>query len=282
MVKSTNHSQQASARAFDFWDSGPVNVAGKVVVVTGGARGIGRALARRFASAQAEAVIVADLDDAGASSVASEIAGTSIACDVSKEADVKMLVDRVEADHGHIDIFCSNAGIAVGGGPEAPTDQWQRIWDVNVMSHVFVARHALPGMLARREGYILGTVSAAGLLNHVFAAPYGVTKAAALSFFEWLSIAHGDEGIRISCLCPQGVKTDMLAAERRLGLEFLTANALEPERVAEIVLEGIRDETFLILPHPEVAEYFRRKATDYDRWIRGMRRLRAGILSASS
>jgi NAD(P)-dependent dehydrogenase (short-subunit alcohol dehydrogenase family) len=259
-----------------------VDVRGRVVIVTGGANGIGRAIARRVAAAGARSVIVADRDADGASAVAAEIGGVAVTCDVSREQDVKVLVDRVETDHGRIDIFCSNAGIAVGGGPEAPTDQWQRIWDVNVMSHVFVARHVLPAMLARGEGYILGTVSAAGLLNHVLAAPYGVTKAAALSFFEWLSIAHGDQGIRVSCLCPQGVKTDMLAAERRLGLEFLTANALEPEVVAEVVLQGIADETFLILPHPEVAEYFRRKAGDYDRWIKGMRRLRAGILSASS
>jgi short-subunit dehydrogenase len=149
------------------------------------------------------------------------------------------------------------------------------------MAHIYVARHVLPGMLARKEGYILGTVSAAGLLNHMFAAPYGVTKAAALSFFEWLSIAHGDEGIRVSCLCPQGVKTDMLAAERRQGLDFLTATALEPDQVAEIVLQGIRDEKFLILPHPEVAEYFNRKATDYDRWLKGMRRLRATVVAAN-
>ncbi len=259
-----------------------MDVRGRVVVVTGGANGIGRAIARRMAAAGAQSVIVADVDAAGASTVAAEISGAAVACDVSRESDVKMLVDRVEADQGRIDIFCSNAGIGVGGGPEAPTDQWQRIWEVNVMSHVFVARHVLPGMLARREGYILGTVSAAGLLNHLFAAPYGVTKAAALSFFEWISIAHGDQGIRVSCLCPQGVKTDMLAAERRLGLEFLTANALEPEVVADLVLQGLADERFLILPHPEVAEYFRRKAGDYDRWIKGMRRLRAGILSASS
>lgn len=254
---------------------------GRVIVVTGGAKGIGRALATRFASAGAEAVIVADLDVDGASAVAREIGGTAIRCDVSRESDVKQLIDRVQADHGRIDIFCSNAGIAVGGGPEAPNEHWQRIWDVNLMSHVFVARHALPGMLSRGEGYLLGTVSAAGLLNHVFAAPYGVTKAAALSLFEWLSIAHGAEGIRVSCLCPQGVKTDMLAAEKRLGLEFLTDNALEPQAVAEIVLQGIRDERFLILPHPEVADYFRRKADDYDRWLNGMRRLRAKIISAS-
>ncbi len=249
-------------------------------MVTGGAKGIGRALASRFAGAGAKAVIVADVDVEGASAVAREIGGTAFKCDVSIESDVKQLVDRVEAERGRIDIFCSNAGIGVGGGPEAPNEEWQRIWDVNVMSHVFVARHALPRMLNRNDGYLLGTVSAAGLLNHVFAAPYGVTKAAALSLFEWLSIAHGAQGIRVSCLCPQGVKTDMLAAERRHGLEFLTANALEPEAVAEAVLEGIRDERFLILPHPEVAEYFRRKADDYDRWLNGMRRLRASILSA--
>jgi NAD(P)-dependent dehydrogenase (short-subunit alcohol dehydrogenase family) len=200
---------------------------------------------------------------------------------VSKEADVAELVEKVHIAKGRIDVFCSNAGIGVGGGPEAAASDWQRIWEVNVMAHVYVARHALPDMLARKEGYLLGTVSAAGLLNHMFAAPYGVTKAAALSFFEWLSIAHGDDGIRVSCLCPQGVKTDMLAAERRQGLDFLTAAALEPDQVAEIVLQGIREEKFLILPHPEVAQYFSRKATDYDRWLKGMRRLRANILAAS-
>jgi NAD(P)-dependent dehydrogenase (short-subunit alcohol dehydrogenase family) len=250
-----------------------MDVTGRVVVVTGGAKGIGRALATRFASAGAEAVVVADIDLDGASVVAQEIRGSAVRCDVSRESDVKELVDGVEAERGRIDIFCSNAGIAVGGGPEAPDDQWQRIWDVNLMSHVFVARHTLPAMLKRGEGYLLGTVSAAGLLNHVFAAPYGVTKAAALSLFEWLSIAHGAQGIRVSCLCPQGVKTDMLAAERKLGLNF--------QAVAEIVLQGIHDEKFLILPHPEVADYFRRKAEDYDRWLRGMRRMRVSITPAS-
>ena len=259
-----------------------MDATGRVIVVTGGARGIGRALANRFASAGAEAVVVADIDFDGATEVANSIRGSAIQCDVSRESDVEQLVDKVQQEHGRIDIFCSNAGIAVAGGPEAPTDEWQRIWDVNLMRHVFVARHVLPAMLARGEGYILGTVSAAGLLNHVFAAPYGVTKAAALSLFEWLSIAHGEQGIRISCLCPQGVKTEMLAAERRQGLEFLTEGALEPAAVAEIVLQGLRDERFLILPHPEVAEYFRRKAGDYDRWLKGMRRLRANIISASS
>ena len=254
----------------------------RVVVVTGAARGIGRALATRFASEGAKAVIVVDIDAEGARSAAADIGATAMRCDVAREDDVTDLVQQIEAAHGRIDIFCSNAGIAVGGGPEASNADWQRIWDVNVMSHVYVARHVLPGMLVRKEGYLVGTVSAAGLLNHVFAAPYGATKAAALSFFEWLSIAHGDDGIRVSCLCPQGVKTDMLALERsRLGIDFLEAGALEPEAVATAVVEGIRAERFLILPHPEVADFFKRKADDYDRWLRGMRRLRANLLASA-
>jgi len=257
-----------------------MELTGKVIVVTGAARGIGRALARRFAADRAKAVVVVDIDGDGARALAEEIGATSVRCDVSREADIVRLVRQVDETHGRIDIFCSNAGIAVGGGPEAENEDWQRIWEVNVMAHVYVARHVVPGMLARKEGYLVGTVSAAGLLNHMFAAPYGVTKSAALSFFEWLAIAHGDDGIRVSCLCPQGVKTDMLEAERRqLKTDFLTAGALEPEAVAEAVAKGIGDERFLILPHPEVAEYFRRKADDYDRWLRGMRRLRHDLLS---
>lgn len=255
---------------------------GKVVVVTGAARGIGRALATRLASEPTSAVVAVDIDGDGAASVAAHIGATAMQCDVSHEEDVARLIRDVEREHGRIDVFCSNAGIAVAGGPEAEDADWQRIWEVNVMSHVYVARHLIPHMLARHEGYIVGTVSAAGLLNHIFAAPYGVTKAAALSLFEWLAIAHGDEGVRISCLCPQGVKTDMLAAEtRQLGMSFLGAGALEPEAVAQAVVEGIAAERFLILPHPEVAEYVRRKAGDYDRWLRGMRRLRANLLEAA-
>jgi NAD(P)-dependent dehydrogenase (short-subunit alcohol dehydrogenase family) len=259
-----------------------MELTGKVVVVTGGARGIGRALVRRFANESPEALVVADLNGQGAKTVADEVGGDSVQCDVSREADVRQLVERVEASHRRIDVLCSNAGIAIGGGPEARDQDWQRIWEVNVMAHVYVARHVLPGMLARRQGYLVGTVSAAGLLNHFFAAPYGVTKAAALSLFEWLAIAHGDHGIRVSCVCPQGVKTDMLAAERsQLGIDFLTAGALEPEAVADSVVAGIAAERFLILPHPEVADYFRRKADDYDRWLRGMRRLRRSLLDAT-
>ena len=254
----------------------------RVVVVTGAARGIGRALAVRFAKERPRAVVVVDVDGDAAEAVAAEIGGTAIRCDVSRDEDVARMATEVEKAHGAIDVFCSNAGIAVAGGPEASDEDWQHIWDVNVMSHVYVARHVLPGMLKRGHGYLLGTVSAAGLLNHVLAAPYGVTKAAALSLFEWLAIAHGDEGIRVSCLCPMGVKTQMLAAEReQLGTDFLTAGALEPEVVAQAVVDGIAAERFLILPHPEVAEFFQRKASDYDRWLRGMRRMRAGLLSSA-
>ena len=259
-----------------------MELTGRVVVVTGAARGIGRALARRFVSEGPEAVVIADIDGRAAAATADEIDAMSVGCDVSREAEVQRLSEHVISKYGRIDIFCSNAVIAVGGGAEAPYSEWQRIWEFNVMAHVYVARHVLPGMLARGEGYLLGTISAAGLLNQLFAAPYGVTKAAALSFFEWLAIAHGDDGIRVSCLCPQGVKTDMLAQERsRLGIDFLTAGALEPDAVAEAVVQGIHNERFLILPHPEVAEYFRRKADDHDRWLRGMRRLRGSLLASA-
>ena len=258
-----------------------MELTGRGIVITGGARGIGLAVARRFIAERPRFLVLADVDEERVRTVAQEIGAIAMKCDVSQESDVERLVSQVESTHGPIDVFCSNAGIAVGGGPEASDREWQRIWDVNVMAHVYVARHLLPGMLARGHGYLLGTISAAALLNHPFAAPYAVSKAAALSFFEWLAIAHGDEGIRVSCLCPLGVKTDMLAQERDRGLDFLTADALEPDAVAEAVVEGIREERFLILPHPEVAEHFGRKASDYDRWIRGMRRLRARVLAAS-
>ena len=251
-----------------------MDVRGKIAVVTGGGSGIGRALAVRLAAAGAS-VTVADIDREAAEVVAKEIGGRAVTADVSREFDIQNLVAKVTQADGRIDLFCSNAGIAVAGGPEASDADWRRIWDVNVMSHVYVARAVVPAMLEQGQGYLLGTVSAAGLLNHIAAMPYGVTKAAALSLFEWLSIAHGDAGLRVSVLCPQGVRTRMLQLEGERG--FLQAGALEPERVADIVLEAIRDERFLILPHPEVADYFQRKAGDYDRWLRGMRRLRQRV-----
>jgi NAD(P)-dependent dehydrogenase (short-subunit alcohol dehydrogenase family) len=249
---------------------------GRVVVVTGGGSGIGAALARRFASAGAEAVIVSDINPASAAAVADEIGGTAVAADVSVEADVQHLVEQTVAAHGRIDIYCSNAGIALGGGPEAPDEDWQRSWEVHVMAHVYAARALLPAMLERSDGYIVGTASAAGLLNHVLAAPYGATKAAGLSFLEWLSIAYGDRGVRVSALCPQGVKTPMMAQP---GGNFLLPGALEPEQVADAVIAAVREERFLISPHADTLEFFMRKASDYDRWLRGMRRMREHVLA---
>jgi NAD(P)-dependent dehydrogenase (short-subunit alcohol dehydrogenase family) len=252
-----------------------VKIAGAVVVVTGGGNGIGRALCRRFEAEDAAAIVVADVDAAAARLVASEIGGDAVATDVSREADLVDLVHETIAKHAHIDLFCSNAGIAVHGGEETDDRDWQRSWGVNVMSHVYGARAALPGMLARGSGYFLHTVSAAGLLTHPHSATYAVTKHAALAFAEWLSIAYGDRGIKVSALCPQGVKTDMLKrAEAETG-HFLIDGAIEPEQVADDVVKGLAEERFLILPHPEVAEYVRRKAGDPDRWLRGMRRLRS-------
>ena len=201
----------------------------KVAVVTGGASGIGRALCRRFAAEGARGVVVADVDAAGATTVAEEIRGLAVRADVSREDDVIELIKRATAAYGAIDLFCSNAGIALEGGVETPDNDWQRIWDVNVMAHVYAARAVLPGMLARGGGYLLQTASAAGLLTQIGSAPYAVTKHAAVAFAEWLAITYGDRGIRVSCLCPQGVRTNMLAeAESGTG-RFLLEGALEPE-----------------------------------------------------
>jgi NAD(P)-dependent dehydrogenase (short-subunit alcohol dehydrogenase family) len=254
-----------------------VEVSGRSVIVTGGGSGIGAALCRAFASAGAAGVVIGDVNSAAAEAVAHEVNGVAVATDVTDESAVRALVAVAVERHGRVDIYCSNAGIAIGGGPEAPDDAWQRSWEVHVMAHVYAARAVLPAMLERGEGYILGTVSAAGLLNHVAAAPYAVTKAAGLSFLEWLAIAHGARGIRISALCPQGVRTPMLALAGEK--DFLFAGALEADVVAANVLEALRDETFLILPHPEVREFFARKASDYDRWLRGMQRLREHIVA---
>ncbi|HEY8739001.1 MAG TPA: SDR family oxidoreductase [Candidatus Dormibacteraeota bacterium] len=252
-----------------------MEVEGQVIVVTGGGSGIGAALCRRFAADGAAAVVVADINAAGAEAVAGEIGGRAVRTDVTVEADVASLVESTISEHGRIDLFCSNAGVGLGAGPESPDSEWRTSFDVHVMGHVYAARALLPGWQRAGRGYILGTVSAAGLLNQVLSAPYGVTKAAALSFFEWLAIAYGDEGIGVSALCPQGVRTPMLGLGES---QFLQAGALEPEFVAGVVVEALREERFLVLPHPEVAEYFSRKATDYDRWIRGMRRLRAKLV----
>jgi|SRR5579864_1941510 len=249
----------------------------KVVVVTGGGHGIGRALCRRFAAEGARTVVVADIDHEAARKVAAEIGCYDFAVNVASESEVQLLVDDVLKKHGQIDLFCSNAGIGVDGGCAVPDRDWQRIWEINVMAHVYAARAVLPGMLARKDGYLLQTVSAAGLLTQIGSAPYAVTKHAALSLAEWLSVTYGDQGIKVSALCPQGVKTRMLEQAEFGGGAFLMAGALEPGQVAEAVVKGLESEQFLILPHPEVLEYIRRKANDYDRWLRGMRRLQATV-----
>lgn len=255
----------------------------RVAVVTGGANGIGRALCRRFATEGARGVIVADLELSGAAEVAAEIGGLAVQADVGRETDVNRLVETATAAYGQIDLFCSNAGISgTPGGVEIPNDQWQQIWEINVMSHIFAARAVLPSMLARGEGYLLQTISAAGLLTQMGSAHYAVTKHAALAFAEWLSVTHGDAGIRVSALCPQGVRTRMLDEFDPNAVEFLRESALDPEEVAEAVVKGLADESFLILPHPEVAEYFRRKGADYERWLRGMRRLQAQITEGTN
>ena len=251
---------------------------GKVVVVTGGATGIGRALCRRFAAEKPKGIVVADIDVKGAEQVAKEIGGLAVRTDVSVERDMIQLVNRTKAAYGPIDLFCSNAGIGLGGGVEVPNEGWERIWGINVMAHIYAARAVLPDMLARGEGYLLNTVSAAGLLTSIGSAPYSVTKHAALGLAEWLAITHREAGIKVSCICPQGVRTNMLLGQDGGKSNFLTEGAVEPEKVAEDVIVGLAEERFLILPHPEVAEYFRRKASDYDRWLQGMRRLQARVL----
>jgi NAD(P)-dependent dehydrogenase (short-subunit alcohol dehydrogenase family) len=248
----------------------------KVAVVTGGANGIGRALCRRFAAEGARVVIV-DLQADPAAALANETGASALRADVSNQADLARVVNEVTASHGRIDLFCSNAGVGAKGGVEAPDETWERSWQINVMAHVYAARAVLPGMLARRDGYLLQTVSAAGLLTQLGSAPYAVTKHAALGFAEWLAITYGDQGIRVSALCPQAVRTGMLRRAEFGGGSFLLDTALEPEQVAEAVVQGLEAERFLILPHPEVAEYFQRKASDYEHRLRGMRRLQANM-----
>lgn len=252
-----------------------MKVQGKVVVVTGGATGIGRALCQRFKQEGARGIVVADIDASGIETVAQEVGGVAVKTNVAVEADVVNLVNTAKDKFGQIDLFCSNAGIIRPGGVNTPNDVWQNVWDVNVMAHVYAARAVLPDMLARGEGYLLQTASAAGLLSQIGSATYSVSKHAAVAFAEWVALTHGDQGIKVSVLCPQGVRTKMLLGETGEKQSFLAAGSVSAEEVAECVVKGLETEQFLILPHPEVLEYFRRKSSDYDRWLSGMRRLQA-------
>lgn len=249
-----------------------MRVKDQVVVVTGGASGIGRAMCRRFAADGARKVVVADRDGDGARRVAQEIGGDGRQVDVARESDLVALIDHTEASHGPIALFCSNAGIGIAGGAEVADSEWQRIWEINVMSHIYAARHLVPRMAKRGGGYLLNTASAAGLLSQIGSAPYAVTKHAAVSFAEWIAITHGREGIKVSVLCPQAVRTAMTASNPD-GVASVDG-MIEPEQVAEVVTQALDEERFLVLPHPVVEQYIQRKAGDYDRWIRGMQKLR--------
>ncbi|MGN6694376.1 MAG: SDR family oxidoreductase [Aquihabitans sp.] len=254
----------------------------RVAVVTGGAKGIGFALAQAFLDEGARHVVVADLAQADVDAAASSLGerASGVAVDVSDRAGIAALVAGVEDEHGPIDLFVSNAGIGTGAGVDASDEVWDRIWKVNVLAHVYAAEAVLPSMLARGEGYLLSTASAAGLLSQIGDLPYSATKHAAVAVAEWLAITYGSQGITVSCLCPQGVRTDLLA--NAMGISsvetVVSQGLLEPADVARSVVDAVRAEEFLILPHPEVAEYYRRRATDPDRWLAGMARLQARIL----
>lgn len=259
-----------------------MKIEGKVIVVTGAARGIGRAMAERFVKEGAEAVVVSDIDAAELESTASRIGAAAVPADVASEAAVNDLIAQVETRFGAIDLFCSNAGVSQPGGVEVSDADFERVFDINYRSHLYAARNLVPKMTARGNGYLLNTASAAGVLTQIGSAPYAVTKHAAVALAEWLAVTHGDEGLKVSVLCPQGVRTRLLLGADGKRENFLIPGAIEPSDVARCVIEGLDKERFLILPHPEVAEYMRRKAGDPDRWIRGMRKLQARIRENAS
>lgn len=260
-----------------------MQVRDKIVLITGGASGIGRALAMRFHQEGARGVAVADLNGDGAREVATRVDGLALTVDVSREDDIGRAVLETEEKLGPIDLLCSNAGVLFGDAPgwmatSQSTEQWETIWKINVMAHVWGARAVLPGMIRRGAGYLLHTASAAGLLSQIGDAAYSTTKHAAIGFAESVAITHGDQGIGVSVLCPQAVATPMLHGATEGDDPAAQAaridGVLEPEEVAEAVVAGLAEESFLILPHPQVREYIRRKASDYERWISGMRKFR--------
>ncbi|MEZ5402133.1 MAG: SDR family oxidoreductase [Bryobacteraceae bacterium] len=252
----------------------------QVVVLTGAARGIGRAMARRFALEQPRALILADIRIAEAIEAAAETGGEPYEINIADEAEVRDLVAHVTARHGHIDLFCSNAGVLVQGGLEVPEYGWDYCLDHNFRAHLYAAQAVIPAMLNRGRGYLLQTVSAAGLLTSIGAAPYAVSKHAALALAEWIAVTHGAHGIGVSCLCPAFVHTAMVDdIEGPLG-GWMKETAISPEEVAEAAVQGLAEERFLILTHPDIATHFQRKAGDYDRWIRGMQRLRTRVSGA--
>ncbi|MCY7374856.1 MAG: SDR family oxidoreductase [Pyrinomonadaceae bacterium] len=258
-----------------------MKIADKIILVTGGANGIGKALCERFHADGAAKIIAADTDFANAEKVAESVNGKAFKLNVADEANCKSVVEDILSEFGRIDLVCSNAGIGgADGGLDVSSDVWQTIYEVNVLSHLYLSRAVFPSMLERGQGYFLITASAAGLLTHPTAAPYAVTKHAAVAFAEWLSIAYDERGIKISCLCPQGVKTNLIASADGEPENFLMAEAISAETCAEAVVKGLESEKFLILPHPEVAQYIVNKAENYDRWLHSLRKIRNTVLMA--
>ena len=247
-----------------------MDVRGKIAVVTGGASGIGRATALKFAAEGAAGIVVADLNEAGLKPVADAVGGLAVPCDVGRESDIQNLVREAEKRYGRVDIFFSNAGIIGGDGPGSTDDIWDRMWRIHVMAHVWAARAVIEPMIDRGGGYFIITASAAGLLNIVESAPYGVTKHGAVAYAEWLSIAYGRRGVGVSCLCPQAVRTGMVPGD---GGSAGGDGILSAEVVADEIVATMRDGRFLVLPHPKVLDYLRGKTADYDRWLGGMQKL---------
>ncbi|MDA9371871.1 SDR family oxidoreductase [Porticoccaceae bacterium] len=249
----------------------------KIVVITGAGSGIGRALAVRFKAEGAKCIVAVDIDARRAQATAELVSGVAMTADVAIEVDVQQAIEQTESEIGPIDLFCSNAGIGLGEGLNSANHEWQTSWDVNVMAHLYASRHLVPRMVARGGGYFLNTASAAGLLNQIGGAAYGVTKHAAVGFGEWLAIHHKHQGIKVSMLCPQAVRTPMIETENDSSAAVMSNGVIEPEELAESVVEGLREETFMILPHPVVLEYMRNKTSNYDRWIGGMSKLMRSI-----
>ncbi|MEV4916752.1 SDR family oxidoreductase [Streptomyces tirandamycinicus] len=246
------------------------------VVVTGAGSGIGAALARRFA-AEGARLVINDLDAGAAARVAEEVGGFAVPGDAGAEEGVASLIAAARAHLGEIDLYCANAGIEPGGSEHSPEEVWDSVWQVNVMGHVRASRHLIGPWLERGRGRLVATVSAAGLLTHLESAPYSVSKHGALAFAEWLSANYGDRGVTVQVVCPLGVRTEMYERSDAAAKEVLGASVLDPEDVADAVMKGLADGRFLILPHAEVREHYAYRATDTDRWLRGMRRLRRRI-----